>query len=162
MLTSLQRWLAIRVDYLGVLLTFAVAMLTVGTRFTISPGQTGLVLSYILSGQATQVLLPFTLYHQCRILSFRFALMVQQGTEVENNMNSVERILHYATDIEQEAPHEIPNQKPPFSWPAQGRIVLKNIVLKYRPELPSVLKGLSMDVKAGEKVGIVGRQINCL
>ena len=49
--SSLQRWLSIRVDFLGALLTFAVAMLTVGTRFTISPGQTGLVLSYILSVQ---------------------------------------------------------------------------------------------------------------
>ena len=48
---SVKRWLSIRVDFLGALLTFAVAMLTVGTRFTVSPGQTGLVLSYILSIQ---------------------------------------------------------------------------------------------------------------
>jgi len=72
-------------------------------------------------------------------------------------MNSVERIVHYSTEIEQEAPHEIPDKKPAVSWPAQGQIVLKDVVLKYRPELPPVLKGLSMDVKAGEKIGIVGR-----
>jgi ABC-type bacteriocin/lantibiotic exporter with double-glycine peptidase domain len=83
--------------------------------------------------------------------------MIRQSAEVENNMNSVERIVHYTTEIEQEAQHEIPDQKPPVSWPAQGRIVLKDVVLKYRPELPSVLKGLSMNVEAGEKVGIVGR-----
>ena len=72
-------------------------------------------------------------------------------------MNSVERLVHYTTEVEQEAPHEIPDKKPAVSWPAQGRIVLKDVVLSYRPELPSVLKGLSMDVKAGEKIGIVGR-----
>ena len=72
-------------------------------------------------------------------------------------MNSVERIVHYTTEIEQEAPHEIPEHMRPVSWPAEGQIVLKDVVLKYRPELPSVLKGLSMHVKAGEKVGIVGR-----
>ena len=72
-------------------------------------------------------------------------------------MSSVERIVHYTTEIEQEVPHEIPYHKPPVSWPAQGQIVLKDVVLKYRPGLPSVLKGLSMNVKAGEKVGIVGR-----
>ena len=83
--------------------------------------------------------------------------MIRQTAEIENNMNSVERIVHYTTEIEREAPHEIPDQKPPISWPAQGQIVLKDVVLKYRPELPSVLKGLSMDVKAGEKVGIVVR-----
>ena len=83
--------------------------------------------------------------------------MVQQFAEFENNMSSVERVVHYATEIEQEAPHEIPDQKLSVLWPAQGRIVLKDVVLKYRPELPLVLKGLSMDVKASEKVGIVGR-----
>ena len=83
--------------------------------------------------------------------------MIRQTAESENNMNSVERIVHYTTEIEHEAPHEIPDKKPPVSWPAQGRIVLKDVVLKYRTELPSVLKGISMNVNAGEKVGIVGR-----
>ena len=72
-------------------------------------------------------------------------------------MSSVERVVHYTTEIEQEAPHGIPDHKPHVSWPAQGQIVLKDVVLKYRPELPSVLNGLSMHVNAGEKVGIVGR-----
>ena len=88
---------------------------------------------------------------------FRFSWSIQQGADVENNMSSVERIVHYTTEIEQEAPHEIPDRKPPVSWPAQGQIVLKDVFLKYRPELPSVLKGLSMHVKPGEKIGIVGR-----
>ncbi|KDR78881.1 hypothetical protein GALMADRAFT_244520 [Galerina marginata CBS 339.88] len=134
-----QRWLGIRLDFLGALLTFIVAMLTVGTRFTISPSQTGLVLSYILSVQQS------------------FGWMVRQSAEVENNMNSVERIMYYAKEVEQEAPHEVPDKKPPPSWPAQGRLELKNVVLNYRPELPPVLKGISMSVKAGEKIGIVGR-----
>jgi ABC-type multidrug transport system fused ATPase/permease subunit len=89
-------------------------------------------------------------------------------------MNSVERVVHYATAIEQEAPHELPESKPPVSWPSQGRVELNNIVLSYRPELPPVLRGMglavsflrsnltpvtgiSMSVKAGEKIGIVGR-----
>jgi hypothetical protein len=52
-----QRWLGVRLDFLGAILTFIVAMLTVGARFTISPAQTGLVLSYILSVQ--QACVPF-------------------------------------------------------------------------------------------------------
>ncbi|KAF8896247.1 ABC transporter [Infundibulicybe gibba] len=134
-----QRWLGIRLDFLGALLTFLVAMLAVGTRFTISPSQTGLVLSYILSVQQA------------------FGWLVRQSAEVENNMNSVERIVHYATEIEQEAPHDLPDNKPPSSWPADGQLELRDIVLNYRPELPPVLKGISMTVKAGEKIGIVGR-----
>ena len=69
-------------------------------------------------------------------------------------MNSIERIVHYTTEIEHEAPHEIPDNKSPVSWPAQGQIVLKDVVLRYRPELPSVLKGISMNVNAGEKLGL--------
>ncbi|KAG6832807.1 hypothetical protein H0H92_009426 [Tricholoma furcatifolium] len=134
-----QRWLGIRLDFLGALLTFVVSMLTVGTRFTISPAQTGLVLSYILSVQQA------------------FGWLVRQSAEVENNMNSVERIVHYATAVEQEAPHELPDSKPPSGWPANGSVELKDVVLSYRPELPAVLKGISMTVKAGEKIGIVGR-----
>jgi ABC-type multidrug transport system fused ATPase/permease subunit len=83
--------------------------------------------------------------------------MVRQLAEVENNMNSVERIVHYSREVEQEPPLEIPANKPPPSWPAEGRIELSNVVLKYRPELPIVLKGISLSIGAGEKIGIVGR-----
>lgn len=134
-----QRWLGIRLDLMGILLTLVVALLTVGTRFSISPSQTGVVLSYIISVQQA------------------FGWLVRQSAEVENDFNSVERIVHYTRELEQEAPHEIPDHKPPVSWPADGQIVLKDVVLKYRPELPAVLKGMTMSVKAGEKIGIVGR-----
>ena len=60
--------------------------------------------------------------------------MIQQSAEIENNMNSVERIVHYITEIEQEAPHEIPVRKPSVSWLAQGQIVLKDVVSKYPPQ----------------------------
>ncbi|OSD06330.1 P-loop containing nucleoside triphosphate hydrolase protein [Trametes coccinea BRFM310] len=134
-----QRWLGIRLDLMGILLTFVVAMLTVGTRFTISPSQTGVVLSYIISVQQA------------------FGWMVRQSAEVENDFNSVERIVHYVKELEQEPPHLIPDHKPSAPWPSEGQIEIKDVVLKYRPELPAVLKGLTMSVKPGEKIGIVGR-----
>ena len=144
-------------------MTFIVAILTVAARFTISPAQTGLVLSYILSVQ--QACVPFLficLFSNCNCLPSvdpfsRFGWIVRQSAEVENNMNSVERVVFYATGVEQEAPHELPDNKPPASWPADGRVELRNVVFKYRPELPAVLKGVSMTVNAGEKIGIVGR-----
>ncbi|KAI0300742.1 ABC transporter [Russula brevipes] len=134
-----QRWLGVRLDFLGTLLTLTVSMLTVGTRFTVSPAQTGVALSYILAIQQS------------------FGWMVRQLAEVENNMNSVERIVYYARDLEQEPPHELPEVKPAAPWPSEGKLEIKDAVLKYRPELPLVLKGLSMNVQGGEKIGIVGR-----
>lgn len=134
-----QRWLGIRLDILGILLTFVVAILTVAARFSISPAQTGVTLSYIISVQQA------------------FGWLVRQSAEVQNDMNSVERVVHYATELEQEPPHHIADRKPAPSWPAEGRVELKDVFLKYRPELPTVLQGLSMSVNPSEKIGIVGR-----
>ncbi|KAK7032834.1 oligomycin resistance ATP-dependent permease YOR1 [Favolaschia claudopus] len=136
---SNQRWLGVRLDVLGSLLTFVVSMLAVGERFSISPSQTGVVLAYILSVQQA------------------FGWMVRQSAEVENDMNSVERVLHYASEVEQEAPIDIPETKPAAPWPSEGKIEMNKVVLKYRPGLPAVIKGISMTVQAGEKIGIVGR-----
>ena len=83
--------------------------------------------------------------------------MVRQSAEVENNMNSVERIVYYAHSLEQEPPHRLPDRAPSAPWPAKGAVEMRDVVLKYRPELPEVLKGLTMSVGAGEKIGIVGR-----
>ncbi|KIK47399.1 hypothetical protein CY34DRAFT_799345 [Suillus luteus UH-Slu-Lm8-n1] len=134
-----QRWLGIRLDFLGLLMTLAVALLTVGLRFSISPGQTGVTLSYIVMVQQS------------------FGWMVRQVAEVENNMNSVERVVHYAKAVEQEAAHEVEDSPAPADWPSRGEIVMKDVVMRYRPELPPVLKGLSMALSPGEKIGVVGR-----
>ena len=74
-------------------------------------------------------------------------------------MNGVERIVYYADSIEQEAAHEIKDHQPPANWPTEGSLNLNQIELKYRPGLPSVLKGLTMNIKGGEKIGIVGRWV---
>lgn len=76
---------------------------------------------------------------------------------VENNMNSVERVVHYATQVEQEASHELPDDTDLATWPTEGQMEFKDVVFKYRPELPPVLKGVTMSISAGEKIGIVGR-----
>ena len=121
------------------LLTFAVSILAVAARFSISPSQVGVALGYIINSQQS------------------FGWLVRQVAELENDMNSVERIIHYGKNLEQEPPHEIPETKPKMPWPAEGRVEIKDAVLRYRPELPDILRGLSMDVAPGEKVGIVGR-----
>ncbi|KAM0788854.1 hypothetical protein ACM66B_002939 [Microbotryomycetes sp. NB124-2] len=134
-----QRWLGFRLDLFGSILTFVVAIFGVGTRHSISPSETGLVLSYILTIQAA------------------FSWMVRQISEAENDMNSVERVLHYGNHLEQEAPAVIEDRRPDKEWPSQGAIEFNKVVMRYRPELPPVLKGLSLSISAGEKIGVVGR-----
>ena len=41
--------------------------------------------------------------------------------------------------------------------PVKGRIALDNVTFRYRPEAGPVLSGISLEVKPGEVIGIVGR-----
>lgn len=134
---SNQRWLGVRLDVIGSLLIFATGILVVTSRFTINPSTSGLVLSYILS-----------------IVQF-LQFSVRQLAEVENNMSSTERLNHYATELEEEAPLHTIEIEP--SWPSVGAIEFKDVEMRYRAGLPLVLKGLSMSIRGGERVGFVGR-----
>lgn len=71
-------------------------------------------------------------------------------------------VVSYARSeaIPQEAPHEIEEKKPEPSWPQHGSIKFDKITMSYRPGLPNVLKGISLDIKGGEKIGVVGRCVN--
>lgn len=132
-----QRWLSVRLDLVGILLVFTTGILVVTSRFSVDPSIAGLVLSYILT---IVQMIQFT---------------VRQLAEVENNMNSTERIHHYGTQLEEEAPPRMGQVRP--IWPEHGEIVFDNVEMRYRDGLPLVLKGLSMHVRAGERIGVVGR-----
>jgi ATP-binding cassette subfamily C (CFTR/MRP) protein 1 len=74
-------------------------------------------------------------------------------------MNSVERMLEYGHERE-EAPLDtsaVVAAALPADWPAHGALCVEKLVLRYRPELPPVLRGVSFEVASGQKVGIVGR-----
>jgi len=43
------------------------------------------------------------------------------------------------------------------SWPSQGNVQFKDLELRYRPTTDRVLNGLTLNIKAGDKVGVVGR-----
>jgi len=43
------------------------------------------------------------------------------------------------------------------SWPSQGSIEFKDVVLKYRPECKQVLTGLTFKLTPGQKLGVIGR-----
>ncbi|KAF5021658.1 hypothetical protein F66182_6316 [Fusarium sp. NRRL 66182] len=132
-----QRWLSVRIDIIGTLLVFVTAILVVTSRFSIDPSTGGLVLSYILSIAGTM------------------QFSVRQLAEVENAMNAVERLYYYGTELEEEAPsHTVEVRR---SWPEKGEIVFDNVQMRYRAGLPLVLSGLTMHVRGGERIGIVGR-----
>lgn len=59
-------------------------------------------------------------------------------------------------DVPQEAPAIIEKFRPPAYWPSSsGALVLENVVVKYAPDLPAVLRDLSFTVNPSEKIGVV-------
>ncbi|KAF9284744.1 hypothetical protein BGZ68_004465 [Mortierella alpina] len=133
------RWMSIRVNLLGASLTFSTVVLIVATRKTINPAQAGLVLSYLAR------------------IAGDLNWGIQRLSTLENNMNSAERLMHYVKNLVQERPAQKPEAKPDPSWPAQGQISFQNVSMRYRPDLPKVLRDISFDIQSGHKVGVVGR-----
>ncbi|KAG0370512.1 hypothetical protein BGZ54_006027 [Gamsiella multidivaricata] len=134
-----MRWIGIRVFALGHCLNFAAVILIVINRYSIASSTAGLILSYLAR------------------LSSEMSWMIQCFANVENNMNSAERLLYYSNNLEQEPPTEIPESKPSPLWPTQGEISFRDVSMRYRPGLPLVLNNISFDIQAGHRVGVVGR-----
>uniref|UniRef100_A0A8C7R279 ATP-binding cassette, sub-family C (CFTR/MRP), member 2 n=1 Tax=Oncorhynchus mykiss TaxID=8022 RepID=A0A8C7R279_ONCMY len=132
-----NRWLAIRLEFLGNLVVFFSALLAVIARDSLDSGLVGLSISYALN--VTQTL----------------NWLVRMTSELETNIVAVERVSEY-TEMENEADW-VSGIRPPEKWPEAGRLRFENFKVRYRPELDLVLHGITCDIDSTEKIGIVGR-----
>uniref|UniRef100_A0A3B3VLA8 ATP-binding cassette sub-family C member 10 n=1 Tax=Poecilia latipinna TaxID=48699 RepID=A0A3B3VLA8_9TELE len=134
-----MQWLDIRLQLIGVaVVTGLGAIAVIQHQYSVvDPGLLGLSLSYALS--ITQLLSGL-------IFSF---------TQTEMQLVSVERTEEYATELPTE-PQQLDAQLP-AAWPQHGRLEFCDVVLAYREGLPNALDGVSLAVRPGEKIGIVGR-----
>ncbi|XP_065315343.1 multidrug resistance-associated protein 1-like isoform X3 [Gordionus sp. m RMFG-2023] len=139
-----NRWLAVRLEFIGSFIVFFAALTIALNRDNIKPGQAGLALSYALS--VTQAL----------------NLLVRMTCDLETNIVAVERIAEYS-DTPTEALWIIPDHKPPADWPSRGSIEFSHYTMRYHSAamiasaLPPALNDISFQVQAESKVGIVGR-----
>jgi ATP-binding cassette, subfamily C (CFTR/MRP), member 1 len=138
---SVQRWFAMALHGCSASVNIIICMLSVSRSYPISAASSGLLVSYIVQ------------------LSMQLISFSKSLGQVEQYSSSIERVCEYVTELPQEAAYvnESEDAKIPENWPADGRIVFKDVSLKYRPELPFVLKNMNLDIKPGEKIGICGR-----
>eukprot|EP00095_Tigriopus_kingsejongensis_P012175 snap_masked-scaffold1304_size49437-processed-gene-0.4 protein:Tk12175 transcript:snap_masked-scaffold1304_size49437-processed-gene-0.4-mRNA-1 annotation:"multidrug resistance-associated protein 1 isoform x3" len=136
---SANRWLGLRVEVLGNLVVFFAAIFAVLSRENLSPGIAGLSITYALGIMDT------------------LNWMIRMLCELETNSVALERILEY-THNESEAEWDLPlDPKVGHTWPTEGAVSFKSYATRYRNGLDLVLKGIDMEVRSNEKIGICGR-----
>jgi ATP-binding cassette, subfamily B, bacterial HlyB/CyaB len=78
--------------------------------------------------------------------------MAQLWTDFQQTGISMARlgdILNTRTEVPPASAAQLP--------PLKGRVTLDNVTFRYRPEAVPVLQGISVDVRPGEVIGLVGR-----
>jgi ATP-binding cassette subfamily C (CFTR/MRP) protein 1 len=90
-------------------------------------------------------------------------------SQVENMMNSVDRLLEYGRKLPKEAAPRITgatgddqialqsNSAPNSRWPQRGRVEFRGYSMRYREGLALAIRELTVVVRGGDKVGVVGR-----
>ncbi|KAJ6863744.1 hypothetical protein NC652_040334 [Populus alba x Populus x berolinensis] len=137
--SATMEWLCVRINFLFNLGFFAVLVILVSTSSSVTnPSLAGLAVTY---GLNINVLQAWVIWNVCN---------------VENKMISVERILQFSR-IPSEATPVIEDKRPRPEWPEIGCIEFRILQVRYRPDLPLVLKGITCTFPGEKKIGIVGR-----
>lgn len=131
---TLNRWISCRFNLLSsvVLGVTAVAVLIA----PVSAGQAGFALTFAAS------------------VSNDLLFVARRFVSLEQSMVAMERILEYS-ELPIEGPEFI-EPRPPAAWPHAGVVEVKDLEIRYAPDLPAVLHGISFKVQPAEKVGCVG------
>lgn len=130
-----NRWMGLQLSFSGILFTLG----------------TGIILLLSKSFIDTS-LLGFALTFSMGFSSATFKAVGKFGT-LETLVDATGAVIDYTKlQTEDQGGNEVPQD-----WPSQGKVEVKNLNIAYTPDSPLVLKDISFAVKAGSRLGIVGR-----
>lgn len=81
--------------------------------------------------------------------------LVSSSTGIDTDFIAVERCLEYSKIVTEELSTTLTSTS--SDWSSNGSIVFENYSATYENDSEPVLKEVSLSIKAGEKVGVVGR-----
>ncbi|CAL5344078.1 unnamed protein product [Camellia sinensis] len=89
-------------------------------------------------------------------LNMSLVFSIQNHCTLANLIIFVERLNQYM-HIPSEAPEVIEANRPPANWPIVGKVEIQDLKIRYRPDAPIILRGITCTFEGGHKIGIVGR-----
>ncbi|TMW84383.1 hypothetical protein EJD97_025314 [Solanum chilense] len=134
---SATEWLILRLEIICTIIMSS-WMLGMTSLHSGSSGLTGMAFSYGLSLNA---ILVWCVQCQCTL---------------ENSIISVERLEQYMR-IPSEESELVQTNHPLPGWPTCGKVEIRDLKVRYRPNAPLVLQGISCTFEGGQKIGVVGR-----
>ncbi|KAG0033926.1 Multidrug resistance-associated protein 1 [Podila clonocystis] len=134
---TVKRWAEIQLRLLSTGVVLCAAVLAVVGRDKVDASLVGLTLSFAMT------------------FTEEVSSLVRISSDLQNHLISVERVVEY-TELKTEAPATT-SVVLPKNWPQDGHVVFRNYSTRYREGLDLVIKNISLDIRAGEKIGIVGR-----
>ncbi|KXJ83952.1 hypothetical protein RP20_CCG025850 [Aedes albopictus] len=133
-----SRWLGIRLEIIGAIIIYFVAMLAVHNQDTIGVSNVGVCISYAL-----------------RLIPLLNAL-IRMTALLEENATSLERIDHYLKEPNEYSVVQRDGNPSPPDWPNQGTIAFDNFGMEYGKQNVA-LKDITLRINSQEKIGITGR-----
>ncbi|KAM0196950.1 hypothetical protein ACHAPI_005499 [Fusarium lateritium] len=138
LLNCIQRWLTLVLDMVVAFLTVILVVFAVTLREKINPSLLGIALVNMMR------------------LGTNMKGIVLNWSILETSLGAVARIRMFCSA----APNEQKigeDSEPGEHWPRDGGLEVQNVDVQYEHTSEPVLRGLSFNIKPGEKLGICGR-----
>ena len=133
-----SNWFGVHLDMVSFVLLVFILLFSLIFKNSLSPESMGLLLSYSI-----------------KLIDYLFNV-IERYSLLEKLLTSVERCIAF-TKVIQELPPNTNLDKSLVNFPQKGGIRFENYSVKYRPELDLILNNLTFEIKAKEKIGVVGR-----
>ncbi|KAK6338159.1 hypothetical protein TWF696_001630 [Orbilia brochopaga] len=136
-LTTIQRWLAMVLNFIVAVLACVIALIAVQLRHSLNPGYIGLALLNTMS------------------ISEMLKILIIYFTDMETSLGAIARMREFSKTVPQE--EEVANDLSTPEWPSKGNVTIQGLSASHKPDSETVLKSVNLRIPGGTKVGLCGR-----